>query len=64
MPNINWEAVIGMCALCGLVGGIVRMTVKGTLSEFKDELRKEFASTEHVASIERRVEAIEGAMRG
>lgn len=55
---------MGMCALCGLVGAIVRITVKGALAEFKDELHKEFASAERVDSLERRVESIEERLRG
>lgn len=60
MSSINWEAVIGMCALIGTVGGVVHFTVKGALAQFKEELRKDFATKEWGREVDRRLSHLEG----
>jgi hypothetical protein len=58
---INWEAVIGICAVVGMVGAVVRWTLKAGLAEFKEDLRKEFITREHFSELERRVSRLEAA---
>ena len=60
MPPINWEAITAISGLMIVVGGVVRYVVKGTLGEFKEELRKEFVTHEALRALERRVELLEG----
>jgi hypothetical protein len=59
MNGINWEAVIAMCALTGLVGAVVRFTVRAALTEFKQELRKDFATREWATETDRRLTKLE-----
>lgn len=63
MPTINWEAVIGVCALMGTTAGIVHYTVKAVLNEFENDLRSVFATKEWQEQIEKRVAVLESAMR-
>jgi len=56
---INWEAVIGMCALTGLVAAVVRWTVRAALTEFKETLRKDFATREWASETDRRLTRLE-----
>jgi hypothetical protein len=58
MP-INWEAVMGMCALIGIISAVVRFSVKSALAEFKEQLRLEFANKEWAAEVDRRLVRLE-----
>lgn len=59
MDNINWTAVIGTCAMIGTVGGVVHFTVKGALAQFREDLRKDFATKEWGREVDRRLSHLE-----
>ena len=56
---LSWDALAAIAAMLIVVGGVVRFTMKGVLSEFKEELRKDFLSHEWGASVEARLSRIE-----
>jgi hypothetical protein len=56
---LNWDALAATAAILLVVGGVVRFTMKGVLSEFKEDLRKDFLSREWGSSVEARLSRIE-----